>query len=108
MGDRQFQQSTDEGVVTTEVHVEVALQYNDGYNETVFSFANNVNTIEGGTHLAGFRNALTRTLNRWIQTNGSAKETVVGEDSREGLAAVVSVKLSHPQFEGTDQVEARQ
>ena len=99
-GDRQFEQSTDEGVVTTEVRVEVALQYNDGYNETVFSFANNVNTIEGGTHLTGFRNALTRTLNRWIQTNGSAKGNLVGEDSREGLAAVVSIKLSHPQFEG--------
>ncbi len=99
-GDRQFEQRTDEGVVTTEVRVEVALQYNDGYNETVFSFANNVNTVEGGTHLTGFRNALTRTLNRWIQTNGSAKQTLVGEDSREGLAAVVSVKLSHPQFEG--------
>ncbi len=99
-GDRQFEQRTDEGVVTTEVQVEVALQYNDGYNETVFSFANNVNTVEGGTHLTGFRNALTRTLNRWIQTNGSAKQTLVGEDSREGLAAVVSIKLSHPQFEG--------
>ncbi|MEE9281026.1 MAG: DNA topoisomerase (ATP-hydrolyzing) subunit B [Myxococcota bacterium] len=100
-GDRQFEQSTDEGPVTTHVRVEVALQYNDGYNETVFSFANNVNTVEGGSHLTGFRNALTRTLNRWIQKNGSAKEmSLVGEDSREGLAAVVSVKLSHPQFEG--------
>ncbi len=99
-GDRQYEQSTADGTVTTDVRIEVALQYNEGYNETVFSFANNVNTVEGGTHLAGFRNAITRTLNRWIQKNGSSKETVLGEDSREGLAAVVSVKLSHPQFEG--------
>jgi DNA gyrase subunit B len=101
-GDREFEQSTGDGKVTTHVHIEVALQYNDGYNETVFSFANNVNTIEGGTHLTGFRNALTRTINRYIQTNPGAKNevTVSGDDSREGLSAIVSVKLSHPQFEG--------
>jgi len=101
-GDRSYEQSTGDGIVTTDVHIEVALQYNDGYNESVYSFANNVNTIEGGAHLTGFRNALTRGLNRWISGHLNEKEavTVTGEDAREGLAAVVSVKLSHPQFEG--------
>jgi DNA gyrase subunit B len=101
-GDRSYEQSTGDGIVTTDVHIEVALQYNDGYNESVYSFANNVNTIEGGAHLTGFRNALTRALNRWIGEHQSEKDavTATGEDTREGLAAVVSVKLSHPQFEG--------
>ena len=101
-GDRSYEQSTGDGIVTTDVHIEVALQYNDGYNESVYSFANNVNTIEGGAHLTGFRNAITRALNRWISANLNDKEvvTATGEDTREGLAAVVSVKLSHPQFEG--------
>ena len=101
-GDRDFVQSTGDGKVTTHVHIEVAMQYNDGYNEAVFSFANNVNTIEGGTHLTGFRNALTRTINRYIATSPGSKNdiTVTGDDSREGLSAIVSVKLSHPQFEG--------
>jgi len=101
-GDRQYEQSTGDGTVVTKVHIEVALQYNDSYNESVFSFANNVNTVEGGTHLTGFRNALTRTLNRYIQTSSNSKDAgvVTGDDTREGLAAVVSVKLTHPQFEG--------
>ena len=101
-GDRSYEQSTADGMVTTDVHIEVSLQYNDGYNENVFSFANNVNTIEGGAHLTGFRNALTRGLNKWISGHLNEKEavTATGEDTREGLAAVVSVKLSHPQFEG--------
>jgi DNA gyrase subunit B len=101
-GQRQFEQSTGDGMVTTDVTLEIALQYNDGYNEAVFSFANNVNTIEGGTHLAGFRNALTRTINAWLKKNAAGKDAlqIVGEDAREGLTAVVSVKLSHPQFEG--------
>ena len=101
-GAREFEQSTGDGKVTTSVDIEIALQYNDGYNETVFSFANNVNTTEGGTHLTGFRNALTRTVNRYIPAVLSEKDavTVTGEDTREGLSAVVSVKLSHPQFEG--------
>ena len=101
-GDREFEQSTGDGRVTTHVHIEVALQYNEGYNETVFSFANNVNTVEGGTHLTGFRNALTRTLNRYIQEKLPEKERIsaTGEDTREGLAAVVSIKLDRPQFEG--------
>jgi DNA gyrase subunit B len=101
-GQRQFEQSTGDGMVTTDVTLEIALQYNDAYNESVFSFANNVNTIEGGTHLTGFRNALTRTINTWLKKNAAGKEPIqiVGEDAREGLTAVVSVKLSHPQFEG--------
>jgi DNA gyrase subunit B len=101
-GEREFEQSTGDGKVTTQVQIEVALQYNDGYNESVFSFANNVNTSEGGTHLTGFRNALTRTINRYIQDKLPEKEQIsaTGEDTREGLAAVVSVKLDQPQFEG--------
>lgn len=85
------------------VTVEVALQYNDGYQETIFTYANNVNTSEGGTHLIGFRSALTRTLNAYAVRNNlmkTAKFAITGEDTREGLAAVVSVKLPHPQFEG--------
>jgi DNA gyrase subunit B len=85
------------------VAMEIALQYNDGYSETVFSFANNINTVDGGTHLSGFRTALTRTVN-WIgQQMGlfkDVKENLSGDDVREGLVAVVSVKLSQPQFEG--------
>jgi DNA gyrase subunit B len=100
VGDREFQQSTGDGKVTTHVHIEVALQYNEGYNESIFSFANNVNTSEGGTHLTGFRNALTRTINRYVQGLTKNEAVVTGDDTREGLAAVVSVKLSHPQFEG--------
>ena len=83
------------------VLVEIALQYNDGYNEIVFSFANSINTMEGGTHLSGFRSALTRTINT-CAARLITKESVAlsGEDVREGLTAVVSVKLSRPQFEG--------
>jgi DNA gyrase subunit B len=101
-GKRQFEQSTADGKVQTDVEIEIALQYSDTYNEQVYSFANNVNTVEGGTHLTGFRNALTRAINRYIQGSAPAKDavSVTGDDTREGLAAVVSVKLSHPQFEG--------
>jgi DNA gyrase subunit B len=87
------------GHVTTEV----ALQYNDTYGETVFSFANNINTVDGGTHLTGFRTALTRTINAAAAQNGLIKDTkdnLTGDDVREGLTAVVSVKLPQPQFEG--------
>jgi DNA gyrase subunit B len=83
--------------------VEIALQYNDSYVEQVFSFANNINTHEGGTHLAGFKSALTRTLNAYALSSGllkSTDEALSGEDVREGLTAVVSVRLANPQFEG--------
>ncbi len=85
------------------VELEIALQYNDSYSETVFSFANNINTVDGGTHLSGFRTALTRTINAIGQSLGlfkDVKENLSGDDVREGLVAVVSVKLSQPQFEG--------
>jgi DNA gyrase subunit B len=85
------------------VHMEFALQYNDGYAETVFSFANNINTVDGGTHLSGFRSALTRAINQYGQNQGlfkDVKENLQGEDVREGLVAVISVKLPQPQFEG--------
>jgi DNA gyrase subunit B len=106
-GERDFD---DHGRHVT-VAAEIALQYNDSYNESVYSFANNINTIEGGTHLIGFRTALTRTLNRYINANtkGAGKNgkaskaetsSVSGEDLREGLTAVISVKIPQPEFEG--------
>jgi DNA gyrase subunit B len=85
------------------VEIEIALQYNDSYSETVFSFANNINTVDGGSHLSGFRTSLTRTINAIGQSLGlfkDMKENLSGDDVREGLVAVVSVKLSQPQFEG--------
>lgn len=83
--------------------VEIAVQYNDGYTENIFSFANNIDTIEGGTHLAGFKSALTRVFNDYAKKFGILKENdknLSGEDIREGLTAVISVKLTDPQFEG--------
>src|SRR6478752_3497099 len=85
------------------VRMEIGLQYNDAYSETLFSFANNINTVDGGTHLSGFRTALTRTINYAGQQLGlfkDVKENLTGDDVREGLVAVISVKLSQPQFEG--------
>lgn len=82
---------------------EIALQYNDGYNESLYSFANNIDTIEGGTHLAGFKSALTRVINDYAKRFGHIKDSdknLSGDDAREGLTAVVSVKISEPQFEG--------
>ena len=82
---------------------EIALQYNDGYNENLYSFANNIDTIEGGTHLAGFKSALTRAINDYAKKFGHIKDNdknLSGDDAREGLTAVVSVKISEPQFEG--------
>ena len=84
------------------VEIEAALQWNEGYAESIFSFANNIATNEGGTHLTGFKGSLTRTLNAYATTAGLLKagEALQGEDTREGLTAVISVKLPHPQFEG--------
>ena len=92
-----FESETEDGAV------EVAMQWNSSYQESVFSFANNINTHEGGSHLSGFRSALTRTLNAYARAKGLLKEkdeNLSGEDVREGLTAVISVKLAEPQFEG--------
>ncbi|HEY7490841.1 MAG TPA: DNA topoisomerase (ATP-hydrolyzing) subunit B [Candidatus Tectomicrobia bacterium] len=86
-----------------DIRLEVALQYNDGYNETIFSFVNTINTIEGGTHLIGLKSALTRTVNAYATENGlikNAQENLSGEDVREGLTGVISVQVPEPQFEG--------
>ncbi|HVD77806.1 MAG TPA: DNA topoisomerase (ATP-hydrolyzing) subunit B, partial [Vicinamibacteria bacterium] len=85
------------------VQVEIALQWNDGYAENIYSFANNINTHDGGTHLVGFKSALTRSLNNYATSSGLGKdmaEPLQGEDAREGLCAVISVKVPNPQFEG--------
>ena len=92
-----------EGTESDPTGIEVAIQYNDSYNEIVHSFANNINTVDGGTHLTGFRAALTRTINNYAKSAGLFKkddEKLAPEDVREGLVAVVSVKLPQPQFEG--------
>ena len=84
-------------------YIDIALQYNDGYAENLFSFANNINTIDGGTHLIGFKSALTRTLNNYAAANNhfkNLKMSLTGDDAREGLTGVISVKVSNPQFEG--------
>ena len=86
-----------------DVALEIAMQWNDAYDERIFSFANNINTHEGGSHLSGFKSALTRTVNSYAERGGlwkDLKETPTGEDAREGLSAVISVKLPNPQFEG--------
>ena len=86
------------------VKLEIALQWNDSYNETIYSFANSINTVEGGTHMVGFKAALTRTINTYLSTANLGKDAkdlqLQGEDVREGLAAVISVKIPNPQFEG--------
>ncbi len=86
-----------------DIIVEIALQYNDGYSETIYTYANNINTREGGTHLIGFKSALTRTVNSYASSSGllkEIKEALSGDDIREGLTAVINVKLMNPQFEG--------
>ena len=82
--------------------VEVAIQYNDSYNENIYSYVNNVNTQEGGTHVAGYRAALTRCINNFVQNNmqGKIKENLTGDDIKEGMVAVISIKVQNPQFEG--------
>jgi DNA gyrase subunit B len=86
-----------------DIRLEVALQYNDGYNETIFSFVNTINTVEGGTHLIGLKSALTRTINAYVNDSGvlkNVKENLSGDDVREGLTGVISVQVPEPQFEG--------
>jgi DNA gyrase subunit B len=89
--------------IREDVEIDIAIQYNDAYDEKIFSFANNINTHEGGTHLSGFKAALTRTMNNYATTNNllkNMKSTISGDDLREGMAAVLSVKVPDPQFEG--------
>jgi DNA gyrase subunit B len=90
-------------MISDELSIEVAMQYNDSYDEKVFSFANNINTIDGGTHLSGFRGAITRTINNYAESSGLTKNfktQLSGDDVREGLVAIISVKIPQPQFEG--------
>ena len=86
-----------------DVEVEVAIQYNDGYGETIFTFVNNINTVEGGTHLSGFKSALTRTINQYCKNKNLLKDTEIslsGDDVREGMTCVMNIKVPNPQFEG--------
>jgi len=89
--------------VSEDLSVEISMQYNDSYDEKIFSFANNINTVDGGTHLSGFRGAITRTINAYAESSGllkNSKTQLTGDDVREGLVAVISVKIPQPQFEG--------
>ncbi|MGI8556330.1 MAG: DNA topoisomerase (ATP-hydrolyzing) subunit B, partial [Pyrinomonadaceae bacterium] len=89
--------------ISDDLSIEVSMQYNDSYDEKIFSFANNINTVDGGTHLSGFRGAITRTINSYAESSGllkNSKTTLSGDDVREGLVAVISVKIPQPQFEG--------
>ena len=88
---------------SNDISIEIAMQWTDGYSESIHTFANNINTVEGGTHLIGFKNTLTRTLNDYARSNGYLKESsdgLSGDDVREGLTTIISVKLMNPQFEG--------
>jgi DNA gyrase subunit B len=90
-------------LISDDLSVEVSMQYNDSYDEKIFSFANNINTVDGGTHLSGFRGSITRTINAYAETSGlmkNSKTQLTGDDVREGLVAVISVKIPQPQFEG--------
>src|SRR5690606_40116052 len=106
-GERKFEGHGGE----TPVSIEVALQYNDSYNESVYSFANNINTVEGGTHLIGFRGALTRAINKYLtaqKRNGKNEvESVSGDDVREGLTAVIAGKRPQPEVEGQTKTKPR-
>ncbi|MDQ3130509.1 MAG: DNA topoisomerase (ATP-hydrolyzing) subunit B [Acidobacteriota bacterium] len=89
--------------ISDDLSVEVSMQYNDSYDEKIFSFANNINTVDGGTHLSGFRGAITRTINNYAESSGllkNSKTILTGDDVREGLVAIISVKIPQPQFEG--------
>lgn len=89
--------------IADDLSIEVSMQYNDSYDEKIFSFANNINTVDGGTHLSGFRGSITRTINAYAESSGmmkNAKVALTGDDVREGLVAVISVKIPQPQFEG--------
>ena len=90
-------------LIDDDLSIEISMQYNDSYDEKIFAFANNINTVDGGTHLSGFRGAITRTINSYAESSGmtkNAKVTLSGDDVREGLVAIISVKLPQPQFEG--------
>ncbi len=90
-------------LIGDDLSIEVSMQYNDSYDEKIFTFANNINTVDGGTHLSGFRGAITRTINNYAESSGlmkNAKVSLTGDDVREGLVAVISVKIPQPQFEG--------
>ena len=98
-----YAQGSDKDENGRTVEVEAAFQYNDQYSENIFTYVNNINTHEGGTHLVGFRTALTRTLNNYAYKNGILKEgriILTGDDFREGFTGVLSVKVPEPQFEG--------
>lgn len=89
--------------VSDDLSIEISMQYNDSYDEKIFSFANNINTVDGGTHMSGFRGAITRTINAYAESSGllkNSKTQLTGDDVREGLVAVISVKIPQPQFEG--------
>ena len=105
---RQVTKPTMDGEILEDVEIELCLQYNDGYAENVYSFVNNINTIEGGTHMIGFRKAVTRTLNDYARKNDlmkKLKENFSGDDLKEGLTAVLSLKISDPQFESQTKIK---
>jgi DNA gyrase subunit B len=90
-------------MISDDLSIEVSMQYNDSYDEKIFSFANNINTVDGGTHMSGFRGAITRTINNYAENSGllkNSKTVLTGDDVREGLVAIISVKIPQPQFEG--------
>ena len=106
--EKQVSKPTMDGEIVEDVEVEVCIQYNDGYSENVYSFVNNINTLEGGTHMTGFRKALTSTINKYAERNDlkkKLKENISGDDLKEGLTAVLSLKISDPQFESQTKIK---